>query len=223
MVQLVQCPMCSGQAIHFGIGLRCDNCGYDSTVEDELETPAPPPIVSRQSEAPSVVRTRRRAPRPRGNSLNRMPKLAAIVATSVVVMLLLAIAMGLGAYRLGFGILSRQDDLAGFGFRPSRELRAAVLAKIEANERSYQILEWFSPESVVGAWIRDSAVWFPLGHRGEGILTTEQLRACAIRVKYNTDEGFGRYDRHDDVFIVYDGRVIKVVDAVDFRIGKPGG
>lgn len=68
-----------------------------------------------------------------------------------------------------------------------------------------------------------------MGHReGTGWyspvdLSTEELRECrAIRVKYDTDEGFGRYAGHDDVFIVHGGRVLMVVGVGDFQIGKPG-
>ncbi len=108
--------------------------------------------------------------------------------------------------------------------------RAAVKAELDATEREFEITRWYSPEPVVGASIYNHEVgyWLPIdrsytNNYSTMHMTEQELRLCrAIRVEYKTDEGFGRSDSHDDVFIVEDSNKVRmVVDADSFSIGKP--
>ena len=109
---------------------------------------------------------------------------------------------------------------------------------LKSHENKFTITKWYPPESLIGAtyFDEDIRVWMPVDRLPRTTSITligqngplqdkdfEAVRAGrAVRVQYQTDEGFSRSLDHDEVFVVDGaGTINRRVDTNKFRIGKP--
>jgi predicted Zn finger-like uncharacterized protein len=211
-----QCPNCVARyeigPPQFGRQIRCGKCG---AVFHAALPPAPPPLPpAEEMEFPDFGTTFPKPNRTRSPRRNPFPLVVAVLAIGA-----------LATYLVGGKVTSAVSNQGLLDDKWTAEVRR----HINREERDYKIVKVYPAESVRGAYWkypRVVNVFFPVIDPDENPAAYEQLLQCtrAVRVEYETDEGFGREAYHDRIFVVAiapNGRsIVRWVDEDNFRIGK---
>ena len=116
------------------------------------------------------------------------------------------------------------------GIAATDPFQKAVLKHLESNERGVQVLEWYPPESLQGAYFipkKHVDADDPADKQEKWVSAAETEAATngrAVRCVYKTDIGFGAWSGEQDmVFLVtHDLRVINYAISEEFTTVKPG-